>query len=865
MSTIPKSGLIAAAVMLALLGIAKVPVAHADTLYEQPLHGGTKSYGPGGDIFEPMFTDAVTYPDLYLAMHFRNFSGGLANSFDLYFDSGGKGNYFGDCWYSSSASACLDPSVSLSLSDATIVMHFSNVNAVPDVNWGISVASGLTGWADMDAGVGWGCVATTLEEAFDCPLNASSGPPTFFDQGATTSASRGSWYSDNWYDLGTNFGGTVNSLTLDGSVDSAQYGPSSISLQEFDNSRYQHLLRSYDISDSAPFVYGVFTTATFSGLDIPLDPRRYYRLATVEGRQNVSVILEGTSHMGIAMQNQFVYGTGRVENDYTFYPAISANGTPLDPIVIVPGIMGSELDRVSDGKKIWPDATDMANSGSDDYLDALKLSPSGEEVPGDEINPGDIVREASGTYNRLLIPIPFDEEVYGNLINDFVNMGYVEGSDLFVAPYDWRLDIASSSARVGAVIQNAIAHSGDGKIDIIAHSMGGLAVRDYLANTSDTSFVDKMIFAGTPQLGAPYIFKALEYGDDLGFRFGPFSILNAAEVKSIAQNMPGVYELLPSRRYIDVDGSYILDERNGSTRALSFDDTSGFLTSNPADTRNSRLLTAADAFHASRDLSAANASNVYNIVGCQNPTPEEYILGPDGALDMNDGNGDGSVPIDSAMNLADGYNNYFSLSTENGIDHNGLISNPSAISLIQAIVQGETSTLALEPLGMSRSTEDCLEGRSGGEPAAGTVQISVQGSSTVDVYDDAGNHTGINSVGDVDLGIPGSGYDSLDGATFVTLPASTTYKISIKKASSSTSTVKTSVKVKTYDANVRPKQTTTYPEISLTSSSIATLTIVPSATTSTLEEALLVDPGDGSGTSTIVEPFVPAPFVCVKQ
>jgi pimeloyl-ACP methyl ester carboxylesterase len=697
-----------------------------------------------------------------------------------------------------------------------------------------------------------------------------------FQQIDDSTASNGSWYDDNWYQLGRGFAGTITSLTLEGMIDSDQYSVSSIQLMEFSDANYSQLANTYTISDNAPFDGSGFKKITFSGLTIPLDPNHYYRLDTLQGYQNRSVILEGTPGIGTAMSDYFVYGTGRVEDHYAFYPYIVANGNFNEPLVIVPGVMGSELDGApgdaggaNSGKEIWPDVTDMANSGSDDYLNALALAPDGTQISGNAMVTPDIVREATGTYNRLLIPIPLDQTVYGNLIRTFTDIGYTEGQDLFVAPYDWRLDIASSAAAVGAVIQNAVAHSADGKINIIAHSMGGLVVKDYLAGiaatASGTAFVDKLIFDGVPQLGAPFIFKALQYGDNLGFTVGPFSVLNPSEVKSIVQNMPGVYQLLPSRRYVNVDGGYVVqdgidDAGNETTQVLSFDETSAFFTANPSDARNAGLLAAADAFHASQDgisvnaLPDGSAVSVYNIVGCQNPTPAQYVLHDDGSIDINRTNGDGSVPVDSAMNLADGYENYFMLNSENGVDHEGLVRDPQPLALMQAIVQETTSSLALEPLGISTDTEDCLLGR--GAPRPATIEISVSGSSTLDVYDAAGDHTGANGAGDGEADIPGSSYDTIGGNTFVTLPASSTYTVKIKQASPSTaSSIKAKVKVKKYDTSAHLATTTAYSDVPLDSaSSTATLTVPASTATSTPDPILAVDEDGTGATTTVIEP-----------
>ncbi|MEK7195110.1 MAG: peptidoglycan DD-metalloendopeptidase family protein, partial [Patescibacteria group bacterium] len=134
-----------------------------------------------------------------------------------------------------------------------------------------------------------------------------------------TDISHWSWYSDNWYELGTGFYGTVYAMMLEGYVDASDYLASHISLLEFTDPEYRNLNRTFVISDNAPFTA---TTAkvTTKGLEIPLQPNKYYLLKTLQDRQNASVILRGTSATGTAMWNEFVYGAGRTEYVYSFYP-----------------------------------------------------------------------------------------------------------------------------------------------------------------------------------------------------------------------------------------------------------------------------------------------------------------------------------------------------------------------------------------------------------------------------------------------------------------------------------------------------------------------------------------------------------------
>lgn len=551
---------------------------------------------------------------------------------------------------------------------------------------------------------------------------------------------------------------------------------------------------------------GTFATTTFQNL---VDGQYYWR----------AKVVDTSSGLESAWQEFGVAGAG----DFTV--------KVLEPIVIIPGIMGSKLNRISDGVEVWPRIQEMADSDTDAYLDALKLSVSGQQISGQEMNLSGVIKEVAGVFHKLVVPIPFNEPFYGPLFNSLITAGYIEGQNLFVAPYDWRMSVTSSSEFIAPIINNAISHSPNGKINVIAHSMGGLVIKQYLSQVTNTSFLDKLIFAGVPQLGAPLMFKALQYGDDLDFGRGPIKILNAGEVKFISQNMPSAYDLLPSRRYVDqIEGSYVLDGRNGGTNALGYDATRQLMTSNSTDTRNNLLIGMSDTFHSSLDSSAVNASQVYNIVGCQNPTIKKFSIYDNGVVDIVRGNGDKTVPIVSAMNLANNYHNYFFLNSVRGVDHTELVSNAESVQFINSLIQNAP----VLQRGISTSTQDCFSGFH-----ESYFEISTHSPVALHAYDSQNRHTGPNAAGDVDLQIPGSSYETIGENSFILLPASDVYSIRANGLSSGAFTLK----VKRYDEGVNLMRNVTYIQVPLAS---ASTTAMLSVSSSTPDMALSLDlNGDG--------------------
>ncbi len=186
-------------------------------------------------------------------------------------------------------------------------------------------------------------------------------------QGDSKANSSPSWYSDNWYDLGTGFYGTVRSLTLDGFINNAEYSGSSLYLDEFLDAGYTKLNRRIAAISNVPFT-ATSSQVTVSPLNIALQPNKYYRLSTYQDYQNRSVILRGTSVTGTAMSNGFVYGVGRVETTSAFYPYLAWTFEPDYPPLVSPNPV-ARLTLAFDAEDSalglsWPGTTDSDTTSS---------------------------------------------------------------------------------------------------------------------------------------------------------------------------------------------------------------------------------------------------------------------------------------------------------------------------------------------------------------------------------------------------------------------------------------------------------------------------------------------------------------------
>jgi cytoskeletal protein CcmA (bactofilin family) len=452
------------------------------------------------------------------------------------------------------------------------------------------------------------------------------------------------------------------------------------------------------------------------------------------------------------------------------------------PVIIVPGIISSYLNKNVPGlPEVWPNITMMLIPGSDSYLDDLKMDQYGEPLLSSLMRPTDIFRSVYG------------KDVFQGLITELTTYGgYTENTNLFVFPYDWRRDItwiASSSPyalseSLRAKIQEVKDNTGAQQVDIIAHSMGGLVVKDYIMHSS-TNFIDKFIDIATPHLGSPKAAKVLLYGDNFSFEtlFGLLG-LNEDKMKEISQNFPSAYELLPSRNYFDASStdynSYINDEydqyNSGVSGPLDYDQSITFLSHAGG---NSSMAAMNDTLHDDLDNFNPNDYGVkaYNIVGCSQPT-----IGSIEIINHYDSNiyeyglhyikGDGTVPLKSAEALTNTVATYYNTDESTSTDdtHAFLASLNGDKQLISAILNNSVDQFNFSSYPLSQSSADCSEPLNGWE-------VSYHSPIALHIYDEKGNHIGPDAKGNIEINIPGAAYDVIGDNKFAFIPKGHNYKI----------------------------------------------------------------------------------------
>ena len=102
---------------------------------------------------------------------------------------------------------------------------------------------------------------------------------------------------------------------------------------------------------------------------------------------------------------------------------------------------------------------------------------------------------------------------YDDLIATLKANGYVDGKDLFTFPYDWRQSNVITAVQLRDKINEVQNVCHCAKVDLVAHSMGGLVARQYIQSGNYENDVDQLIFLGTPHLGAPFAYLMWEAGE----------------------------------------------------------------------------------------------------------------------------------------------------------------------------------------------------------------------------------------------------------------------------------------------------------------------------------------------------------------
>jgi len=264
-----------------------------------------------------------------------------------------------------------------------------------------------------------------------------------------------------------------------------------------------------------------------------------------------------------------------------------------NPIIVIPGILGTKLVDDGTGKTVWGAFSgEYARPGTAGGARLVAL-PMQEGAALSELVDG--VRP-DGVLDRVRVRVagvPVQVLAYFHILGALGAGGYRDqelglsgaidyGDEHFTCfqfGYDWRRDISETAVELGKFIEQKREYvkaemerrygvvDPDVRFDIVAHSMGGLVARYYLRYggnplPEDGSLpeltwagardLENVILVGAPNAGSVKTLDELVRGVKVGPmlpRYGP----------AIVGTMPAAYQLLPRERH----------------RAVAVDDTSG--------------------------------------------------------------------------------------------------------------------------------------------------------------------------------------------------------------------------------------------------------------------------------------------------
>ncbi|HEV2800434.1 MAG TPA: hypothetical protein VGW12_08055 [Pyrinomonadaceae bacterium] len=234
------------------------------------------------------------------------------------------------------------------------------------------------------------------------------------------------------------------------------------------------------------------------------------------------------------------------------------------PVIVIPGILGSQLMNRRTREVVWPSAFRSSTDGL-----SLPVTPD-LTANRDELVAERIVETAK------LARLAPDIYVYYELLNALRRFGNYRDGDwdnpptdgdrdtFYVFPYDWRRDNVESAQLLVRRIEELKRKLGrpDLRFNIVAHSMGGLVSRyaamygdaDLPANDSTTPpaptwagarHIQKIFMFGTPNEGTMEAFATLIEGYSIneGLR-RRLRLLNKLS-REDAVTIPALYQLLP--------------------------------------------------------------------------------------------------------------------------------------------------------------------------------------------------------------------------------------------------------------------------------------------------------------------------------
>ncbi|HPN54838.1 MAG TPA: hypothetical protein PLB52_02790 [Candidatus Moranbacteria bacterium] len=333
-----------------------------------------------------------------------------------------------------------------------------------------------------------------------------------------------------------------------------------------------------DLKNGIPVAYNNLIFNNSEG--VRAYPRLEY-LTIFDARNNWWGDKSGPYFKHVNYGNDNLLGKGNPVNDgVLFDPWLGADPSAAEPacekncfsnVMFLPGIKASHLYK--NGALGTEDELWIPNFFGND-INELNLDENGKSV--NNVYTRDIIKED-----------PLGNNIYETFVDKLdllKDEGTINDYNLFA--YDWRQnveDVAENGTPYQSEIKSAVStlnylaeSSKSKKVTIIAHSNGGLLAKAIMLELEKQGLadkVDKIIFVGSPQMGTPMAILSMLYGYDESALFG--TLISRSEARTFAENMPGAYGLLPTKKYFDRASDSLISFLSLRTRYKNFIDAYG--------------------------------------------------------------------------------------------------------------------------------------------------------------------------------------------------------------------------------------------------------------------------------------------------
>ncbi|WP_295642788.1 hypothetical protein [uncultured Methylibium sp.] len=239
------------------------------------------------------------------------------------------------------------------------------------------------------------------------------------------------------------------------------------------------------------------------------------------------------------------------------------------PVILIPGAFGSRLRDRDTGEEVWPGPWWRILFSSYADLAVGIDAATGAPLPS-RLEAYDIAEQAFG--RDFYRPIVETLTRHGGYVRSRVGTPVTKKGErrLYVFNYDWRQDNVVSAGELHRLIEAVRRDHGDPalRVDLVAHSMGGLVARYYLrfgtrdvldgeqqqVTMAGAAQVRKLVLLGTPNLGSVSSLHAFLSGERVGLgRIAPRTLAT----------MPSGYQLFPhplASWLVGLDGRAVPDD-----------------------------------------------------------------------------------------------------------------------------------------------------------------------------------------------------------------------------------------------------------------------------------------------------------------